>query len=94
MYHKKCQIFDDFWKYDVFLRMIPGEHGTISGPKKHHFDAKNDDFEIKNHGAKHSPSSSLLDRPSADSRGPRAIAFFRPFDPTLMTEILDRSRKP
>ena len=74
MCHKKCQIFDDFRKFDVFLRMIPDQPGTISRPKKQHFDAKNDDFQIKNNGAKHSPLPSSLDRPSADSGGPRAGA--------------------
>ncbi len=54
--------------------MIPDQPGTISRPKKQHFDAKNDDFEIKNHGAKHSPLPSSLDRPSADSGGLRASA--------------------
>ena len=54
--------------------MIPDEPGTISRPKKYHFDTKNDDFEIKDHGAKHSPLPSSFDRPSADSGGPRASA--------------------
>ena len=52
--------------------MIPDRPGTISRPKKENFDKKNDDFEIKNNGAKHSSLSSSLDRPSADSGGPRA----------------------
>ena len=48
MCHKKHQIFDDFRKFDVFLRMIPDQPGTISRPKKQHFDAKDDDLQIKN----------------------------------------------
>ena len=74
MCHNKYQNLDDFRKFDVFLRMIPDQPRTISRPKKPHFDTKNDDFEIKIHGAKHSPLPSSLDRPSADSGGPRAIA--------------------
>ena len=51
-------------------------------------------LKYKIHGAKHSPSPSSLNRPSADSGGPRASAWFWPFDPILLTEILDRSRNP
>ena len=48
MCHKKCQNCDDFSEFDVFLRMIPDQPGIISRLKKQQFDAKNDDFEIKN----------------------------------------------
>ena len=58
--------------------MIPDRPETISRPKKQHVDTKNDDFEIKNNDAKHSSLSSSLDWPSADSKGPRTIAFFDP----------------
>ena len=56
--------------------MIPDQPGTISRPKKQHFDTQIDEFKPKIHGAKHSPLPSSLDRPSADSGGPRANAFF------------------
>ena len=47
MCHKKCQNFDDFRKFDVFSRILPDEPGTISRPKKQHFDTKSSDFQIK-----------------------------------------------
>ena len=40
-------IFENFGKIYVFLRMIQDEPGTISRPKKQHFDTKINDFEIK-----------------------------------------------
>ena len=40
MCHKKYQKFDDFRKFDVFLKMIPDEPGTNFRPKKQHFDTK------------------------------------------------------
>ena len=52
--------------------MILDQLGSIPRPKKRHFNAKLDVFLIN--GAKHSPSSLSLDRPSADFGGPRAVA--------------------
>ena len=46
------------------------------------------------HGAKHSPLSSLLCRPSAGFGASRAITFFAHFDLILLIDILHRSRKP
>ena len=48
MCYKKCQNFVDFRKFNVFLRIVPDEPGTISRPKKQHFNTKNRDFQIKN----------------------------------------------
>ena len=59
MCHKKCQNFDDFRKFDVFLRMIPDQPGTISRPKKQHFDTKNYDFQIKNSRSRASVGGAL-----------------------------------
>ena len=54
--------------------MNPDQPETISSLKKHHLDPKIDDFQMKNYGAKHSPSSLRLNRPPAHSGGPRASA--------------------
>ena len=46
------------------------------------------------HGAKQSPSSSPLCWPSAGFGGPRASAWFWPFDPRLVIEIAHISTNP
>ena len=75
--------------------MIPDEPGTISRPKNSILTQKKRWFwNQKFNGAKHSPSPLPLDRPLADSGGPRAIAWYWPFDPTLLIDILDRLINP
>ena len=75
MCHKKCQIFDDFRKFDVFLRMIPGQPGTISRPKKQHFDAKNDDLQIEGYNPRSKAPCFLINMAYTDhlSRSHRAL---------------------
>ena len=92
MCHQKYQNFDEKVKNFDFLKIDP-ELKIAS--KINDFKQKSDVFKTNSlHGAKHSPSSLPLDRPSADFWGPRAIAFFGPFDLTLLIDILHRSRNP
>ena len=70
-------------------------------PESHqkHFPSKNRDLKenlmiFKINGAKHSPLPSPLARPPAGFGGPRATAFFGPFDPILVADIIHRMRNP
>ena len=92
MCHQKYQNFGEKVKILDFLRIDPELKITS---KIDDFKQKSDVFKTNSlHGAKHSPSSLPLDRPSAGFCDSRAIAFFEPFDLTLMTDILHRSRNP
>ena len=59
MCHQKCQKNENFWKIDVFLRMNPDQPETISSLKKHHFDPKIDDFQMKNSRSRASVGGAL-----------------------------------
>ena len=48
MRHKKCQKIAEILKFDDFLELTLCQPGGVPRPKKEHFNAKIDDFYIKN----------------------------------------------
>ena len=94
MRHKKYRNFDDFEFLTFFWGWSQMNLEPFLDQKNTILTQKTLILKWKIHGAKHSPLPSSLNRPSADSGGSRASAWFWPFDPILLTQILDRSRNP
>ena len=97
MPEKKCVTKNDGKNYQkceilAYLKNNPKPKFTS---KTIDFRGKRQFFQTNSsHGAKHSPSSSPLCRPSAGFGASRAITFFAAFDPILLIDVLHRSRKP
>ena len=70
---KKNRFFDISDEISIFFQMRPESNQKDFSMKKRKFTTKKRNYFYKN-GAKHSPLSFDLARPSADSGGPRAGA--------------------